>query len=448
VNAISKARVWSICCAPSNLYDSSFGGYVDNISGIPYSIAEFDQDGKPVRTPLVPSEAREIIIVSHGWNNSRSEAESMYKTLFENFAAVHGEGTEGLAIVGVIWPSKKFDFSDEVPLDETGQVRAAGVDGWAGGTENVEKQFSQFEALFEDSPNKQELPKLHALLGKLDQPASQDEFVQGLRRLVGTPNDCSDLDASSFFFQVDDPRDVFVNALQASAEVGIDAPDGDGAARAAGIGDVFSGVGNAVGSLLNITTYYEMKKRAGTVGATGLALLIDELSRRDAVQRLHLVGHSFGARLVTAAAMHSQTKKLHGMFLLQGAFSHSGFSDVGYFRNVIVQHRLAGPIVITHTVNDRAVGKSYAIASRISRDAASGLGDENDKYGGLGRNGARNMQSGEVSEQCTELLDSGTPYAFEKQQIHNLESSNFIHDHGDVEGRQVAWAISQGIALA
>jgi predicted alpha/beta hydrolase family esterase len=78
----------------------------------------------------------------------------------------------------------------------------------------------------------------------------------------------------------------------------------------------------------------------------------------DNVQRIHLVGHSFGCRVVTAAAATSTTDKLQSMSLLQAAFSHNGFSKSmnGFFRSVVDNHRIKGPIVVTYTPNDRAVG--------------------------------------------------------------------------------------------
>jgi len=42
----------------------------------------------------------------------------------------------------------------------------------------------------------------------------------------------------------------------------------------------------------------------------------------------------------------------------------------------------------------------------------------------------------------------GKEYKLEKQLIHNLESSAFISNHGDVAGPEVAWAISRAVASA
>ena len=67
------------------------------------------------------------------------------------------------------------------------------------------------------------------------------------------------------------------------------------------------------------------------------------------------------------------------MTLLQGAFSHNGFaskfdgSNDGGFRQVVAQKKVRGPILITHTRNDKAVG--------IALDAGINLFDTSPLYG-------------------------------------------------------------------
>ena len=58
----------------------------------------------------------------------------------------------------------------------------------------------------------------------------------------------------------------------------------------------------------------------------------------------------------------------------------------GLFR--AVPNRINGPVVITHPKIDKAVGLAYAIASRLAEQVAIDTGGPNDRYGGLGRNGA------------------------------------------------------------
>jgi len=186
-----------------------------------------------------------------------------------------------------------------------------------------------------------------------------------------------------------------------------------------------------------------MKTRAGTVGSIGLARLIDGLTAPAA--RIHLIGHSFGGRLVTAAAANSVTNKIASMSLLQAAFSHNGFSKTrhGLFRGVVEKRRVNGPVVITHTHCDHAVGYMYPIASRISGDHTAALGDAHDRYGAIGRNGARFMEPGECSD--ASLLPEDAKYCFQSGRFFNLESSTYIHSHGDICGREVAHAVRSAI---
>src|SRR5436189_3791 len=82
---------------------------------------------------------------------------------------------------------------------------------------------------------------------------------------------------------------------------------------AAGLATFLSGFKAAVMNVLNFTTYYEMKARAGNVGKNGVAKLVDKLAPQ--VQRIHLIGHSFGGRVVTATAANSSTDKIKSMSL-------------------------------------------------------------------------------------------------------------------------------------
>jgi alpha-beta hydrolase superfamily lysophospholipase len=195
-----------------------------------------------------------------------------------------------------------------------------------------------------------------------------------------------------------------------------------------------------------------MKTRAGTVGRGGVAATLLRARAKLPDLPIHLVGHSFGARLVTATA--SCLPPQGGpatLTLLQGAFSHNGLSSKfdgqhdGAFRTVLADRRVSGPVVITHTKNDLAVGVAYPLASRIARDAAAGLGDKDDPYGGMGRNGAQHTP--EVAASETELRELGNvgTYAFGGGKVFNLNGDRFIKDHGDVTGPQVANAFAQAL---
>ena len=187
-----------------------------------------------------------------------------------------------------------------------------------------------------------------------------------------------------------------------------------------------------------------VKARAGNVGKNGVSKVVDKLAPK--VQRVHLIGHSFGGRVVTAAAANSTTNKIKTMSLLQTAFSHNGFSKSmgGFFRSVVDNKRVDGPILVTHTKNDKAVGVAYPLASKINGDATAAFGDENDKFGGLGRNGAQKMEQNEVVKGS--LQPENGNYSFQPRKFFNLEGTPFISGHGDVTGKQVAHAVRRAVA--
>jgi len=165
--------------------------------------------------------------------------------------------------------------------------------------------------------------------------------------------------------------------------------------------------------------------------------------------RIHLVGHSFGCRVVTAAATGQATKPngfVDSMTLLQAAFSHYAFSGKfddsnkpGFFRNLITESRVAGPILITHTRADKAVGLAYAIASRVAGQIAADMGDQNDPFGGLGSNGAQKTTEAKNAN----LPKAGTAFAAQpaKGSITNLLADGLISSHGDVRSPSAAHAV-------
>ena len=72
-----------------------------------------------------------------------------------------------------------------------------------------------------------------------------------------------------------------------------------------------------------------MKARAGDIGRGGLGPLLVELHRRSPAVRVHLIGHSFGARLVSFAlgGIGSPAESpVASLLLVQGAFSHWSFA--------------------------------------------------------------------------------------------------------------------------
>jgi hypothetical protein len=100
----------------------------------------------------------------------------------------------------------------------------------------------------------------------------------------------------------------------------------------------------------------------------------------------------------------------------------------------------------SHSTNDTAVGIAYPIASRINNDVTMAIGDENDKFGGIGRNGAQKMQRGEVDTNETVLCDAGEIYAFSADRFFNLKGDQSISNDGDVTNKPVVNAVLNAVA--
>ena len=103
---------------------------MNNIAGISYTAARFDKDGAALSQQEVtlPQGTTDVIVASHGWNNTEEQAEQLYKQLFTSFAAVASDQLQNkkIAIVGVIWPSKKFTDVVDAAVAEQARGGSAG----------------------------------------------------------------------------------------------------------------------------------------------------------------------------------------------------------------------------------------------------------------------------------------------------------------------------------
>lgn len=439
-----------------------------DIAGFPYFEVQFTKQGdlfEPAERQAVLDAARtgvvdELFVVSHGWNNDMADARALYRALFANVRAALDAGRaprlagRRIGILGVLWPSKKFADEDLIPGG--GASLGGDVDD-----QTLRQQIDGLKGTF-DAPDEAALNEAKTLVPELENdPQARQQFVDLVRSILPDPEDSAD-DASDVFFEL--PAEEVFDLLKAPILPGPPAGGGGGGAAAigaaeagpppgmmggaAGIGDFFSGIKAAARRLLNYATYYQMKERAGKVGAAGLNPLLREIRAAAPNLRVHLVGHSFGGRLVTAAAMGragSDGVAPASMTLLQAAFSHNGFAENfdrardGFFREVLSASKVAGPIVITHTRNDTAVGIAYPIASRFSRQDASDLGDEDDVFGGIGRNGALVRFTPEAV--TGELLEEDGNYTFVAGKLYNLKADRWISGHSDVTGPAVANAL-------
>jgi hypothetical protein len=110
---------------------------------------------------------------------------------------------------------------------------------------------------------------------------------------------------------------------------------------------------------------------------------------------------------------------------------------------VIDSKVVRGPLVATYSAQDTVVGKAYAIASRLANDNTRAIGDENDEFGGIGRNGSQNAPDSVVEP----LHQAGASYSFSSGRIINLDGSRgLITSHGDVRNPNVTYAFASAVA--
>lgn len=441
---------------------------MDPITGFPYFPVEFDKRGKvakeqqveQLRSHLNGSGTTDLIVISHGWNNDIAEAEDLYHELLKNARSlidenkIAGLAKRKFAVLGVLWPSKKFADKDLIPSGAAGAINRVEVD-------EVKRQLGAARGAFDAADGDSTLAEMAKLLPKLeDSDAACRKFVELARSLVQIRSadredgsqDFFNADALEVFKAFERPTSFVVDAPPSVPDVGGAEGFEPGEGEPMGLGNFFGGVISAARNALNLTTYYQMKARAGLVGASGLNPLLRDFVAAAPALRVHLIGHSFGGRLVTAAAAGTGAADVlhaHSMSLLQAAFSHNAFSKnwdkrgtPGFFRRVVDAKAIAGPVIVTFSDMDTAVGLAYPMASLLAGQNASGLGDKDSPYGGIGRNGAQHTDEVEWSP----MLAVGKAYSLKAGRFNNLDSHATISSHGDVANVVVAYAVLNAIA--
>jgi pimeloyl-ACP methyl ester carboxylesterase len=210
-------------------------------------------------------------------------------------------------------------------------------------------------------------------------------------------------------------------------------------------------------------SYYEMKNRAGVVGQNGLGPLLASLRGPSGPPRIHLMGHSFGARLVSytlAGLPASQTgsaSPVKSLTLIQGAFSHFTFASSLMFDPSRAGglagdgSRVDGPLLATFSAADRAVGWWYPAASMLAGQDSESATDLVFRWGGMGHDGYQQTPS----PTTVVLAPQGTPYGFTTGCFYSLDAnavicanqSPFSGAHSDIQHPEVLWAVVAAAGL-
>ena len=354
--------------------------------------------------------------------------------------------------VGVIWPSMRW-ADEAVPIGAT--AAAAGL----GGPPSDAELVLALKDVFTEPVQKQALDEMATLLVSRptgDEPLARFQALmrQLDTRILGgeTPAQANAADAPEDNGErcgllESPPREVFTRF----AELARPPADEGGAA---GLRDVLGAIWDGAKETLRTATYWQMKRRAGVVDMRGVGPLIGRICRERPDLRVHLLGHSFGGRVVAFALAGlppdalSSKSPVKSVALLQGAFSHFAFAPMlphdpargGALKGVA--SRVDGPLIVTHSVHDYAVGRYYPAASFSARDDSAKLSDPLYRWRAMGDDGAQSVGA------ANNLLGPvRTRYAFSAGEFINLNGDNVIKKlepisgaHGDIISPQIAWA--------
>jgi hypothetical protein len=445
---------------------------MQSIHGFDFFSLNFDDKGKLASGEFDDCKRRaaaatDIIFLAHGFRNDLADATKLYSKFLDTFSGhlkrpeFHELSTRNFIVAGVFWPSKALPES--FPSDE-GSAQSADDDA-----SQMAAAAKKLQDLKDTTPeHAAALDEAAALLPTVkDDPAKQDRFASlVLSTLDGSQIDSTEgldrvrqQDGSVMFQKLSGPiviptrsPDELADAGGAAAGVDTAGTDGGGVQS---FGSFFRSILGGVDKFLNLTTWYVMKNRSGIVGATGVAQAVRDLKASNPKIRLHLVGHSLGGRLIAGCAKSlAQTPLLQpdSVTLLEAAFSHYGFSanngkgTPGFFRDVIAKKVVKGPLLETFSFQDTVVGLTYAIASHLADDNSEAIGDVNDLFGGIGRNGAQKTAES-VSIKLKTAASPGDAYAFKAGIVTCLDGSGgLIKDHGDVTNEDVTYAFASAVA--
>lgn len=427
-----------------------------------YYLIAFDKDGKEREDGLMRQKIKEALanepitdafIMSHGWMGDVPAAKDQYNNWIR--AMAQSPDLEKIKkarpdfkplLIGIHWPSLpwgdeelsggagvSFDVSAEDPIDRL-------VDEYADRIADTDRAKQALQTILrsamEDSNPESLPPEVVEAYQVLNEEAGL-----GTEGAAGAPG--SDLE--NF-----DPEAIY----EASQQESQDEPVSFG---------IVDSVKNTVLNPLRVMSFWSMKNLARTLGESAGFNLLKELQETAAeTVRFHLMGHSFGCIVVSSTlngpkGTGNLVRPVDSLALIQGALSLWSYCGKisyerdrpGYFHQLIAQGKVSGPIVVTLSEYDYAVGKMYpkaaAMAVLSSVDFAPG---KLPKYGGIGSFGIGGDDLGVIN---LNMLPCDRSYDLQAGKIYNLESSQFICDvamggwssgaHCDIAKLEVAHAV-------
>jgi hypothetical protein len=439
-------------------------------TGEPVWDLSFDEQGRltaPAQgdflTEVAAGNVTDLFVFSHGWGTAQDQARRLYDDMFPKLRdAAHGIPELGqLGFAGIYWPSLWFPPTPATPPQAAGAAQAdAGAQvTLSAGTAAVSGAdiAAALRPGFADPAQQDAITQIgqlidegEAAVGTGEPDASSQQRLQRIGQLISslvppppTDGEYEDSGETALLLSADPVR-----AYQAAADAFGSAPP---AGAQQGIGDWLGKAINGAKDATRVLSYTIMKARAGDIGRGGLGPLLAALHTQLPATRVHLIGHSFGARLVSFALSGvggPAESPVASLLLLQGAFSHwsfahaqdNPFGGAGALNDYA--DRVHGPLVATFTVFDWAVGVWYPKASFLSQQDTEAVAAG--RWGGMGADG---FQAVKPAEGRTMPEQGGTNYGFTPGTFYRIDAAKVINDtrnqpfsgaHSDIKKTPVA----------
>ena len=420
-------------------------------TGEPVWDLQFDEKGQltaPAQNDFLDEVASagvtDLFAFSHGWGASQDSARGLYDQMFPMIRnAAHGlPGLGKVGFAGIYWPSLWFPPTPATPPAAAGspQAGSGALTGLSAGTAALSGAdiASSLQPGFADPAQQDAISQIGQLIdrgqaaaGSAESDATKQQRLQQIGQLIKSLVPPAALDGEyedsgeTALLLTDDPAADY----QAAADAFGSTPS---AGAQQGIGDWFAKAINGAKDTLRVLSYTTMKARAGTIGRDGVGPLLAALHARSPAVRVHLIGHSFGARLVSFALSgvgKPVDSPIASLLLLQGAFSHWSFAHAqdNPFGNPgalnTYANRVHGPLVASHTVFDWAVGVWYPKASFLAQQDVEAV--VADRWGGMGADG---FQAANPAQDRTMPQQGGTNYGFTPGTFYRIDAANVINN--------------------
>ena len=435
---------------------------------LPLWMVPFDQAGTcagtQTRARIIEEVARggptDVFLFSHGWNNNFGRAEHAYERFiagYHQFVRSHDlpqpPGYRPL-LVGFHWPS--IDLV--LPWERPPKI--------AGGMEDDDEPMALDAMVAEakESISPEGAGTLEALAARPELTETEaSEFASLLAEAY--PDD--ELDPSAGRPDAEEILDTWSALIDEDLSDGEHEPAGpesfivareDRPATAPeAAGRLLRGPRFAPRDILRAFTVYKMKDRAGLVGQRGAGAFLRDCLRASDTPRFHLIGHSYGSRLLLAAVCaDSLPRAVSSLLLLEPAVNYLCFAHEvpktgrpGGFRPALT--RVEQPILCTFSANDKALHDFFHLAVRRKSDLgelkiAGALGEVPSVYAALGGWGPGGLDADEARQIPLAKYPTRYELGNVSHRIYALNGKTGITGHSDVINEWTYWALYNQVA--